>query len=435
MSSRWIGGEYVYVSEEKADSLSGNLARPGDLIFTQRGTLGQVALVPDGGLYDRYLVSQSQMKLTPDNQKVDVQFLYYYFTSSKQQEYFRQHAIQTGVPHTNLGILRDTPVYLPPLPLQRRIADILGKLDDKIELNRWMNRTLEKMAAAIFKSWFIDFDPVHAKAEGRDRNLPAEIADLFPDTFEDSELGPIPKGWACSTIGKEFNLTMGQSPPGETYNESREGLPFFQGRRDFGFRYPTNRVYCTAPSRYATRGDTLVSVRAPVGDVNMAIDQCSIGRGVAAARHKSTSISYTYYACRSLRDRFEVYNGEGTVFGASVKETFALFLGLRQTTRLLALLIRWLVRSINGSKPTRFRTAIWVVCATRCCRSCSAAACASQRQKKRWLQINEGRSSENRSVCPFLGAVVRVFSHYFYETSGLPFPIQASRRLGAPGDE
>jgi type I restriction enzyme S subunit len=109
---------------------------------------------------------------------------------------------------------------------------------------------------------------------------------------------------------------MGQSPPGETYNESREGTPFFQGRRDFGFRFPTNRVYCTAPTRFAARGDTLMSVRAPVGDVNMAIDRCSVGRGVAAARHKSTSISYTYYAFRSLRDRFEVYNGEGTVFGS-----------------------------------------------------------------------------------------------------------------------
>ena len=179
-----------------------------------------------------------------------------------------------------------------------------------------MSRTLEKMAAAIFKSWFIDFAPVHAKAEGRDPGLPAEVSDLFPSSFEDSELGPIPKGWACSTVGDEFNLTMGQSPPGDTYNEAREGVPFFQGRRDFGFRFPTNRVYCTAPTRYAARGDTLMSVRAPVGDVNMAIDRCSIGRGVAAARHKSTSIFYTYYAFRSLRERFEVYNGEGTVFGS-----------------------------------------------------------------------------------------------------------------------
>lgn len=242
----------------------------------------------------------------------------YYLTKWDE---FRQFAIgqmtgSSGRQRVPADSLAGFNAMVPSLPVQQRITRVLGKLDDKIELNRRMNRTLEKMAAAIFKSWFIDFDPVHAKAEGRDSGLPAEIADLFPDALEDSDLGPIPKGWTCSTIGDEFNLTMGQSPPGETYNESREGAPFFQGRRDFGFRYPANRVYCTAPTRYAAKGDTLMSVRAPVGDVNMAIDRCSIGRGVAAARHKSTSISYTYYAFRSLRDRFEVYNGEGTVFGS-----------------------------------------------------------------------------------------------------------------------
>ena len=102
---------------------------------------------------------------------------------------------------------------------QHAIAHILGSLDDKIELNRRMNETLEAMARAIFKSWFVDFDPVHAKAEGRDSDLPKDIADLFPDSFEDSELGEIPKGWRETTIGAEFDLTMGQSPPGSTYNK------------------------------------------------------------------------------------------------------------------------------------------------------------------------------------------------------------------------
>ncbi|MBA7630132.1 hypothetical protein ES703_37642 [subsurface metagenome] len=93
-----------------------------------------------------------------------------------------------------------------------------------------MNETLEAMIRVIFKSWFVDFDPVCAKAEGRDPGLPDEIAELFPDSFEDSELGEIPKGWRPSIIGSEFNLTMGQSPQGKTYNETGDGLPFFQGR-------------------------------------------------------------------------------------------------------------------------------------------------------------------------------------------------------------
>ena len=164
---RWVDGEFVFVMPEKADLLSANIARPNDIVFTQRGTLGQVAIVPKGR-FERYLVSQSQMKLTVDEKKVDAQFLYYYFTTKEMQRYIRSNAIQTGVPHTNLGIFMETPLSLPPLPEQRAIVIILGSLDDMIETNRRMNETLEAMARIIFKSWFVDFDPVRAKSEGRE---------------------------------------------------------------------------------------------------------------------------------------------------------------------------------------------------------------------------------------------------------------------------
>src|ERR1041385_177790 len=185
MGGRWIAGEFAYVSDAKASSLDANLARPGDIVFTQRGTLGQVSVVPSAK-FDRYLVSQSQMKLTVNRELADPIFIYYVFSTLEQRDYIRQHAIQTGVPHTNLGILRGTPVPLPPLPEQRAIAHILGTLDDKIELNQRMNETLEVMARALFESWFVDFDPVRAKVEGRDPGLPQPLADLFPDSFEDS---------------------------------------------------------------------------------------------------------------------------------------------------------------------------------------------------------------------------------------------------------
>jgi len=199
---------------------------------------------------------------------------------------------------------------------QQKIANILGSLDDKIELNRQINQTLEAMARAIFKSWFVDFDPVYAKMEGRDYPLPPEIMDLFPDELEESELGLIPKGWRVGTVGEEFRITMGQSPPGNSYNEEGIGIPFFQGRRDFGFRFPKERVYCTEPKRFAKKNDTLVSVRAPVGDVNMAMDECCIGRGVAAIRHKTGSSSYTYYSMLRLKEVFNKFEAEGTVFGS-----------------------------------------------------------------------------------------------------------------------
>jgi type I restriction enzyme S subunit len=210
---RWVDGEFVYVSPEKAGALSPNTARPGDLIFTQRGTLGQVAIVP-AHRFDRYIISQSQMKLTADPTQADVLFLYYFFSSPQQQDYIVRNAIQTGVPHTNLEHLRTTPLRLPPLDEQRAIAHILGTLDDKIELNRRMNETLEAMARAIFKSWFVDFDPVRARAEGRQpAGMDAETAALFPDAFEDSPLGTIPKGWRVSALPEMIEVNPRRSLP------------------------------------------------------------------------------------------------------------------------------------------------------------------------------------------------------------------------------
>ena len=228
----------------------------------------------------------------------------------------------SGQPLLNQTILSQIPASAPPADEQRAIAHILGTLDDKIELNRRMNETLEAMARAIFKSWFVDFDPVRAKAEDRDPGLPKPIADLFPARFDNSQLGEIPTGWRVGTVDEEFNLTMGQSPPGETYNEAWEGLPFYQGRADFGFRFPSQRVFCTDPTRFAEAGDTLVSVRAPVGDINMAAERCCIGRGVAATRHKSGSRSYTYHFMHSIEEVFDSFEAEGTIFGSISKRDF-----------------------------------------------------------------------------------------------------------------
>ena len=209
---RWVDGEFVYVTPEKADSLASNCAKPGDLVFTQRGTLGQVALVPKKGA-DRYLISQSQMKVTFDPTKADALFLYYVFISAEQQAYIVQNAITTGVPHTNLGILRNTPLTLPPLAEQKAIAAVLGALDDKIELNRRMNATLEAMARALFQSWFVDFNPVRAKLDGRQpAGLDKATAALFPATFQDSPLGHIPKGWGTGSILQQADLLSGGTP-------------------------------------------------------------------------------------------------------------------------------------------------------------------------------------------------------------------------------
>ena len=291
-----------------------------DYVVSSSGTLGRIATVQESDL--PCMLNTSVIRMRPRSDQLDRGYLKYYLLSDYYQSQVLSFA--TGSAQLNYGPmhLRQMFIVLPPLSEQRAIADILGALDDKIELNRKMSETLEAMARALFKSWFVDFDPARAKMEGRDPGLPNEIADLFSSRMAESELGEIPEGWRSTCVDDEFDLTMGQSPPGETYNEAGVGLPFYQGRADFEFRFPKRRVYCGAPTRFASRGDTLISVRAPVGDINMAAEDCAIGRGVAAARHKSGSRSYTYQFMHSVEEVFSRFDAEGTVFGSISKKDF-----------------------------------------------------------------------------------------------------------------
>ena len=291
---------------------------PGDVVIVRTGKPGACSVVP-GWLAD---ANCSDLVIVRCGPQLDNRFLAYY-VNTVACDHVAAHLVGAVQQHFNVGSARTLRLNLPPLAEQKAIASILGALDDKIELNRRMNATLEAMARALFQSWFVDFDPVRAKLDGRKpEGMDKATAALFPDAFEESSLGPVPKGWKAGTLVEGFNLTMGQSPPGDTYNEEANGLPFYQGRTDFGFRFPTRRIYCSAPTRYAKPGDTLVSVRAPVGDINMANEECCIGRGVAAVRHNSGSISFTYHSMANLYPDFARFEAEGTVFGSINKDSF-----------------------------------------------------------------------------------------------------------------
>ena len=263
--------------------------REGDILFGKlRPYFRKVIRAPFDG------VCSTDIWVVRAKKGFDQTYLHYWMAAFDFIDFASTGSEGTRMPRATWEhVGRFTRRYLP-LPEQRAIAHILGTLDDKIELNRRMNETLEATARALFKSWFVDFDPVvvnvikagnpipekfakraaHYRQNPDALRLPEHILRLFPDRFVDSELGPIPEGWGLSTISAEYDLTMGQSPPGTTYNENGNGMPFFQGRRNFGFRYPSPRVYCTAPTRIANAGDTLASVRAPVGVVNMAYESC-----------------------------------------------------------------------------------------------------------------------------------------------------------------
>ena len=296
----------------------------GDLLFARR------SLVAEGAGKCCVVIEATQpmafessiIRARPDPSKADSLFLYYYFNSPMglhALDTIRRQVAVAGITGTDLANLC---IRVPPRHEQRTIARILAALDDKIELYRRVNETLDAIARAIFKDWFVDFGPVRANMEGRQNQLPASIARLFPTQLAESRKGEVPATWHVKPLRDCFNLTMGQSPPGSSYNEVGNGLPFFQGRKDFGFRYPDNRRFCATPSRIARSDDTLVSVRAPVGDINMAWAECCIGRGVAALRHDSQSSSYTYYAIRAIHRDIAEFEHSGTVFGSITRKQF-----------------------------------------------------------------------------------------------------------------
>jgi type I restriction enzyme S subunit len=309
-----------YVPDDLFPPISRYIVQPNDVVLSIVGTIGALSIVD--AYYNLASLTENCVKLHGLGRE-DALYLFYYLSSAAGQLEIHRGTVGAVQPKLPIYNIEKIAVPWPDSFTRAAIAEILGSLDDRIALLRDTNATLEAIAQAIFKSWFVDFDPVRAKQEGRaPEGMDEATAALFPDSFEESALGLVPRGWRYSTVGESFVLTMGQSPPGDTYNESGDGLPFYQGRTDFGFRFPSQRVFCTAPTRLARPGDTLVSVRAPVGDVNMALEDCCLGRGVAGVRHPRGYRSFAFYATRGLRSKFDLFDSEGTVFGSINKKDF-----------------------------------------------------------------------------------------------------------------
>lgn len=195
--------DFVFVTDSKVrQDLSSNLAKPGDLVFTQRGTLGQVAIIPEDGIAARYVVSQSQMKLTVDDAKADRLFLYYFFTSRDATERILSFVSSSGVPHINLTVLRNFEVPVPPLEKQRGIARVLSTYDDLIENNQRRIQLLEQAARLLYKEWF-----VHLR---------------FPGHEHTSIIDGVPERWERKLLGNMAPLKYGKA----LKNEDRTPGPF-----------------------------------------------------------------------------------------------------------------------------------------------------------------------------------------------------------------
>ena len=306
-------GKFKYY---KSDVPEKYILNAGDVIVTMTDlsksgdTIGFSAIVPKSINCEKYLHNQRIGLVTiGSNNKIDKLFLYWLLRNKDYQKFIVNTSTGTTVKHTSPKLIKSYQFYMPPPTEQTAIANILSSLDDKIELLREQNKTLEAIAQAIFKHWFIDF------------NFPDENGNPYKDSggaMVDSEMGLIPRGWRVGKLSDEFNITMGQSPIGNSYNDMQNGMLFFQGRADFGDRFPKNRIYTTAPKRMAHKFDVLLSVRAPVGDINIALNDCCIGRGLAAIN--SIHNSYCYYKILSVKSSFDIFNGTGTVFGSINKE-------------------------------------------------------------------------------------------------------------------
>ncbi|MFV7762023.1 restriction endonuclease subunit S [Shewanella algae] len=195
---------------------------------------------------------------------------------------------------------------------QTEIASILSTIDKKIELNNRINTELEAMAKTLYDYWFVQFD-------FPDVNGKPYKASGGKMVYNDTLKREIPEGWSDKTLSQIANITMGQSPAGSSYNEEGTGTIFYQGSTDFGWLFPSTRQYTTAPSRMAKKGDILLSVRAPVGDMNIANTDCCIGRGLAALNSKAGSDGFLFYVMKYFKQIFDRRNSEGTTFGSITK--------------------------------------------------------------------------------------------------------------------
>ena len=266
------------------------IVEKGDVLFALTGDpvnknnplswVGRVSAYEDDQLA---LLNQRVCKLIP-KEGLNAKYIYYYFRAFNN--FYALASIAKGsASQANISTkdIEAMEIALPSLNIQNKIVSVLDSMEEKINQNSKINKNLEQQAQVIYQQMFIE--------------------NVSPN-------------WKEGSLSDIADITMGQSPSGSSYNEDGIGTIFFQGRAEFGFRFPSVRLFTTEPKRMAYTNDTLMSVRAPVGDLNIAHTNCCIGRGLAAIHSKTNHQSFVHYTMFSLKKQLDVFNGEGTVFGS-----------------------------------------------------------------------------------------------------------------------
>lgn len=279
------------------------------ILYSIDGTIGNIAKYRG----EKVILGKGACYLMV-NESVDPDFIYFLLQSEAFSGYIRKMSTGSTIHHISLETMRNFKFSLPDYEDQKRISSVLMALENKIHHNTRLTAELESMAKIIYDYWFTQFD--FPDADGKPYRSSGGAME-----WNEQLKRSIPKRWHVGQLSDIANITMGQSPAGETYNENGDGKIFYQGCTDFGTRFPVPRVYTTAPTRFAKAGDILMSVRAPVGTLNVAIEDCSIGRGLAALNSKMGSQLYLWYTLAGFKQLFNVLDGNGTTFGSITKDT------------------------------------------------------------------------------------------------------------------
>jgi type I restriction enzyme S subunit len=294
------------ISEDHVKRLSKHILKEGDIVYGRRGDIGRQAFVSK--TEEGYFCGTGCLKITIGNNIINSKYLHYYLREEGIIKWIANNAIGATLPNLNTDILRRIPISIPPPKSQVRIVSILSAYDDLIENNTRRIKILEDMAKLIYREWFVEF-----KAPGV--KLRKATAEEKKVTGKDQ----FPEGWEVKTLGNVSRITMGQSPESIYYNEERNGLPFHQGVTNFGDRFPTDKTFCISESRIAEKDDILMSVRAPVGRLNISSKKIIIGRGLCAVKSNDGNQEYLF---QTLKNHFIVEDimGGGTIFKSVTKD-------------------------------------------------------------------------------------------------------------------
>jgi type I restriction enzyme S subunit len=290
----------AHISEEANDALQRSKVNSDDILISITGNVGRVAIFP------KYLkvgnINQHIARVRVLDQDIcDRKYIYFQLTRNEYRKYYDGITTGAAYPQLSLKQIRETPIYFPPLPTQRKIATILSAYDDLIENNLKRIKLLEEKAQLTYEEWF-----VRMKFPGH-------------ETAKFDEESGLPEGWEKVRLVDCCDLTMGQSPKSEFYNDEGKGLPFHQGVKDYGFRFPTNASWSTQGSRVAEENSILFSVRAPVGRLNVAIEKIILGRGLASINHKKGWNSFVLYQLQNIFFEDNLMGG-GAIFSSVTKK-------------------------------------------------------------------------------------------------------------------